>query len=112
MDWVQPVIMGATAVISAAIGATATVLIQRKPTAMSAEAQAQTAVNDGFAKLVTTLSEQLDEARAEMKAAKQELLGEIENLTQHVYSLEKLLRDEGMPVPIRHRPQVITMVPK
>lgn len=94
------------AVISAALATVTTVIVQRKPAAVTAEAQAQTAVNDGFAKLSTKLMERMGEQDELIL----QLRGEIENLSQHVYSLENALRKEGLPIPIRVRPQVFAVV--
>lgn len=104
----QPLIVAGTSVLSAAIGTLAAILVRRKPALMSAEATAQSAVNDGFAKLAAALTEQLMEARREI----QELRGEIADLTQHLYSLETVLRKENIPIPLRVRPHIMTVVPR
>lgn len=106
-------------IASAIIAAVATISIKRRPVLMTAEAQAQTAVNDGFAKLSASLLERLDDLeeqnaklRAILERQHREFTGEISNLSQHVYSLEKILRDEGLPIPIRTRPAILDVVPK
>lgn len=94
-------------VVSATLATVTTVLVKRRPALISAEAQAQTAVNSGFADLSAALLKRMDDQDRQIKT----LLGEVDNLTQHVYSLEKILRDNGLPIPMRQRPSVLTVVP-
>jgi len=62
----------------------------------SASAQLQDALNNGF--------RVLDEARKRENA---ELRGRIASLEQHVFSLENILREKGIPIPARPRPAVV-----
>lgn len=99
----QALIAVVGAVVAAALGALAQAVAARltaKPASKTADAAVQTAINDGFAKLMAE-RERLDEVlRSEME----DLRGEVRNLTQHVISLESLLRDNGLEAVIPPRP--------
>lgn len=113
-DLPEILITGVVGVISATIASVTTYLIKRKPAVvnagaaqLTAEANAQNSVNDGFAKLNAALMKRMDEQDELIQALK----GEVENLSQHVYSLENELRRNGLPIPVRVRPAVFSVVP-
>lgn len=93
--------------LSAIVASVTTVLVKRQPALVTAEAAAQTTVNDGFAKLSAVLLERMEVQEIQIR----ELVSEVGNLTQHVYSLEKILRDNGLPIPVRQRPGVFSVLP-
>lgn len=101
-------ITACASVAAAAIASLATILVKRRPAALTAEAAWQLSNNDGFAKLNAALMKRMEEQDEVINA----LRGEIENLTQHVYSLENILRENGQPIPVRQRPAVFSVVPK
>lgn len=101
-------------VVGGLIGAVTTYLIKRKPAIvladaahLTAEAGMQVSVNDGFAKLNAALMKRMDEQDAKIV----ELTGEVANLSQHIYSLEAELRKHDIPIPVRIRPAVFSVVP-
>lgn len=63
----------------------------------TAESRVQEAINSGFEKL-TARYEERDEA---WQLEVSQLRGEIRDLSQHVESLEKILRENGIPIPQR-----------
>lgn len=84
----------------------------------------QQAINTGFKSLVDSLREEHAECHRRLQvleekyeasrvrgaAERAQLRGEISNLTQIGLSLEKLLRDAGIPIPERHNaPPVLSM---
>lgn len=59
----------------------------------------QTAINDGFSRLVNELQEERERERVAWAAERAQLRGEIINLTQAVESLKSHLRRSGLAIP-------------
>lgn len=70
-----------------------------KATDRTADAAFQQAMNDGFAKLTA----RYEALNTDLVERVEQLTGEVRDLTQHIESLEKILRDEGLPVPQRRK---------
>lgn len=99
-------VLGALAV--AALSSVVTLIISRKPVQVTAEAAWQTAMNDGFKKL----SEQYEARNQELGDQVTRLEGTVNNLVQHVESLETILRANGLPIPLRPVPVAELVAPK
>lgn len=94
------------AMVAAALGAFGLWLANR----MLGKAAFQTAINAGF----KDLTDQLQEERAAMReeltvervrsaAVEAQLRGEVLNLTQVIEGLKKILRENGIKVPVQHQ---------
>jgi hypothetical protein len=118
-EWVGKAASAAAAAIVTVLGAVGVARYQSKPANQTAGAQMQIAINAGFEILSKAMHAEMEGMRQELSDARdamagqertiQELTGEIRNLSQHVVSLEKILRDAGMEVP--DRPQVAAILP-
>lgn len=106
--WIRALIAAGASIVAALVASVTTFIVQRKPALVTAEAMAQTSVNNGFAELAKSLMGELNSARDEIK----QLRGELADMTQHLYSLETILRQEGLPIPVRVRPAVFTVATK
>jgi len=114
-DWFTPALATLFGAAAGAVStALATIIVQRRPASVTADAQARAAdaqyekaIHEGFAKLLGEAMEQLNGAKAEI----QMLRGELTNLIQHIDSLERLLREQGVDIPMRQRPHVLTVIP-
>lgn len=116
------IIGGGSAAFSAVISAAVTVIVTRRPAqvtaeaaqltaqaaGVSAEAAWQTAMNEGFAKL----SAQYEDRNKELGEQVTRLEGTVNNLVQHVESLETILRANGLPIPLRPVPLSEIVPPK
>lgn len=105
----------ASAVVVAIVGALATTWAARrtaKPAAVSAEAAIQQQINDGFRSLMAA-RDAADAVRqaewtrtvTELNRTIEALQGEVRNLTQHVESLETVMRKRGLAHVIPPRPK-------
>lgn len=110
----------AVALISGGVSFGAT-RVNARSTRVTAEAEVQRALNDGFEKLVSGLRGQLDvtsheleTTRGELHDARMEMIdlrGWVRDLIQHVESLEIMLRKAGIDVPPpRTRPHPLTLI--
>lgn len=78
-----------------------------RPADKTADASFQQAMNEGFA----TITARYEAMNAELMERVDQLSGEVRDLTQHIESLERILRDEGLPVPERRRPHRLARPP-
>lgn len=90
------VVGAGAATIAAAISSMVTLAASRK----TGEAAWQTSINDGFHKL----TQDMENTNARLERTVQALSGEVNNLTQHVESLEAILRRRGLKIPKRPSP--------
>jgi hypothetical protein len=117
-DWVGNAASAAGAAIITVLGAIGVARLNAKPAGKTADAAGeaagaavQVAINAGFEILTKAMRAEMDELRGEVTrmsqtiaaqdATIQEQTGELRNLSQHVVSLEKVLRDNGIDVPER-----------
>lgn len=74
---------------------------------LTGEAVAQGKVNEGFVALLDGFKQTQADANEKIEV----LTGEVRELTQHIISLENILRDNGLPIPQRrfmaHRLSVV-----
>lgn len=107
MTTIAEIVVGAcSAVAVAAVSSCATIFATRKPAVINAQSSADMTALKGFAELSAALLKRMGEQDDTI----QQLKGEVENLSQHVYSLENELRRNGLPIPVRQRPAVFSVV--
>jgi len=111
-------IAGVAALVAAVLSSFATVVASRltaKPAYITAEAAVQGMINDGFAHLMAARDAADAQRAKEWQETVNHLMGEIRNLTQHVESLETIMRKRGLghivpPRPKRGKPQQFTVM--
>jgi hypothetical protein len=108
----------AATVVVGGFGALSTYLASRRaaqPATMAAEADLQQSINDGFSRLMLERKKIDDERDLIWRGLIEDLRGDVRNLTQHVESLERLLRENGLghvipPRPVKGEPQALIML--
>lgn len=93
-------IAAGAAVVVGALSSLVTFLASRRPgkaAEVTAEAALQTALAAGFEKLTV----QYDRANSSLVAKVTALEGAVNGLSQHIYSLEEILRENGHTIPER-----------
>lgn len=104
----ETIVTGAFTVVVAVLGVFGAWLAAKqgaKSALKTADAAAQDTINAGF----KTLMDASEEARASLEAQVAELTGHVRQLVQHVDSLEIILRDQGLPVPVRPFPHPLAL---
>lgn len=112
--WVQFVGLVAVAVI-AGVSSWLVARMTVKPAHVTASAAVQDMINDGFRELMAARDAADAKRDKEWQDTAENLMGEIRNLTQHVESLETILRKRGLghivpPRPKRGKPQQFTVM--
>lgn len=102
-DMLTTVIAGLAALVAAVASSVTTLIVSRKPAiaaATTADAAWVTAMAAGFKEL-TAAQERREKA---LMAQVSRLENAVNGLSQHVYTLEDILRDSGLPIPERPDP--------